>query len=137
MKIMKQLSLVLGMLIFYSLFSTVAYSQSCTGNTRSASCYVNGVEQHVSGAWQVNCPTGNFRYNLSAECSSSAYYSEAALWGDITSAYVNATAQNQSVYDYGSVSGLDPNFSYWVELLVMTSGPGWSSAYASADIYTW
>lgn len=135
---MKQLSLVLSILFLCSLFSFTAYSQSsCTGNTRSASCYAYGVNQNVSGAWQVTCPTGNFRYNMDANCSTGAYYSDAEVWGDITSAYINADAQNPYLHDEGTISGLDPNLNYWVELLTMTSGPSWAYTDASVSVYTW
>jgi hypothetical protein len=135
---MKQLQLAVSIFLFCSLFSFTAFSQaSCTGNARSASCYAYGVNQSVSGAWQVTCPTGNFRYNMNSECATTAYSSEAALWGDITFAYINATPQNTVAHDDGAISGLDPNLSYWVELLTMTSGPSTSYTEASVDVYTW
>lgn len=135
---MKQLSLVLSMLFFCSFFSFTAFAQaSCTGNTRSASCYAYGVNQSVSGAWQVTCPTGNFRYNMDANCGTGAYYSEAEVWGDITSAYIIADAQHPTVHDEGTITGLNPALSYWVELLNMTSGPSWAYTDASVSVYTW
>ena len=129
---MKQLKVILVLIAFSLLYAGKSYCQAyCNGGARSGACYANGTDLFAGDIWLMTCPTGNFQYYMEAVGSNSSY-GEVNLWGDITSKYVMSSGTTY-VYDQGTVSNLDPNNSYWVEVIARTSG----TALASVSVTTW
>lgn len=122
------------MILFCSLYASLAHAQaSCSGGLNSASCYANGTNQYANGLYIINCPTGNFRYTVESECWSGSGFSEAGIWGDITSVYAESYPYAPVDREEGTVSNLDPNNPYTVEMFVWTQGYG----FAAVNVYGW
>jgi hypothetical protein len=125
MKKLKPVSLIV--VIFCVLSSYKSYSQaSCSGNSSHGSCYMNVTSPGalVNDEWAMTCPTGNaFLY---AEVNGA----EANIAGDFPQLFVAdpGTASGSS-----SLTGLDPNIVYYVDVTVYASGTG----YARLSVDTW
>jgi len=78
----------------------------------------------VNDEWAMTCPTGNAY--LYAEVNSA----EANIWGDFPQLYVSSSG---SASDHESLSGLDPNQIYYVDVTIYTPDAG----YGYLSVTTW